>query len=121
MLEIKVMPVSQFLQTGSDGDEAELEKMYKLIRENTNGKDVRLDYGVMPLYTCDDRIYGVGDCVKILSHRKGYGYTIISVGDRGSWICSFHCESKNYNDIAFYNGTFEEVYERPIRLFEFAI
>ena len=29
MLEIKVMSVSQFLQTGSDGAEAELEKMYK--------------------------------------------------------------------------------------------
>lgn len=73
--------------------------------ENTN----------MPLYACGDSVCGGGDCVSILSCRKEYGYTIIHAGDRGEWMCAVHSKSKEYNDIAFYDGEFEEVYEELIR------
>lgn len=116
MLEIKVMTVKQFMQTGKSEDDAELKEMYSRISENQKSNR-RMDYAVMPLYACDDRIFGGGDCVRILSHRKGYGYTIIDVGDRGSWICGIHSESKNYNDIAFIDGTSEEVYEELLKHF----
>ena len=117
MLEIKVMPLAQFMQTASDTDEAALQMMYSRICENKQKLYTRLDCADMPLYACGDRIFGGGDCVSILSHRKGYGYTIIDVGDRGSWICAVHSELKGYKDIAFYDGEFEEVYERILKHF----
>lgn len=117
MLEIKVMPLAQFMQTASDSDEAELKMMYSHIRSNTKREALRLDYGNMPLYACGNRIFGGGDCHSILSHRRGYGYTIIDVGDRGYWTCAVQSKSKDNDGIAFYDGETEEVYERLMQHF----
>lgn len=81
MVEVKVMSLARFMKTASEVDEAELERMYSRIRDNQKKSYVRMDFAAMPLY-------GSGDCVSILSHRKGYGYTIIDVGDRGDWMWS---------------------------------
>lgn len=112
MLEIKTMTVDEFLETKDLADEKELECMYSLIRDNCKSEYLRLDRGAMPLYKCGDRVYGGGDCVDILSHRKGYGYTIINVGDRGDWMCSVNTPSMKKRLINFYDGTLEEVYEK---------
>lgn len=117
MLEVKVMPLAQFMQTASEANESELQIMYSRIRDNKKKSYVRMDYSAMPLYASGDRVFGGGDCVSILSHRKGYGYTIIDVGDRGYWMCTVRSESKNYKDIAFYDGEFEEVYEELVKHF----
>ena len=117
MLEIKVMPVSEFMKTENLVNKEGLEKMYSLIQDNRKKEYIRLDRGSMPLYECGGTIYGGGDCVCILSHREGYGYTVIDVGDRGSWMCMVRSELKGINDIAFYDGEFEEVYEELIKHF----
>lgn len=117
MVEVKVMSLAQFMKTASEANEAELEMMYSRIRDNKKKSYVRMDYAAMPLYGSGDSIYGGGDCVSILSHRKGYGYTIIDVGDRGDWMCTVHSKSKSYKDIAFYDGEFEEVYEELLKHF----
>lgn len=116
-MEIKVMSVSEFMKTANMANEEELEKMYLLIQDNRKREYIRLDRGSMPLYECDGSVFGGGDCVCILSHREGYGYTVIDVGDRGSWMCTVRSEQKGLNDIAFYDGEFEEVYESLIKHF----
>lgn len=113
-LELKVMPVSEFMKTAELVNKEKLKMMYSRIFDNMRKNYKRLDYAKNPLYECDGEIYGGGDCVSILSHREGYGYTIIEVGDRGSWICAIRYEAKGTEDIAFYDGEFEEVYEKLI-------
>ena len=115
--EIKVMPVSEFMKTAELANKENLKMMYSRIFDNIRENYIRLDYAVNPLYDCDGRIYGGGDCVSILSHREGYGYTIIEVGDRGSWVCAVKDESKGAEDIAFYDGEFEEVYKKLMKHF----
>ena len=113
-LEVKVMPVSDFMKTAELADNEKLKMMYSRISDNIRKNYIRLDYGKNPLYKSGGGIYGGGDCVSIISHREGYGYTIIEVGDRGSWICAIRYEAKGTEDIAFYDGEFEEVYEKLI-------
>ena len=118
MLEIKTMPLKEFLKTASQADEELLNKMYKRICENRKNRSTFLDCADMPFYTSSDgSVYGGGECNDILSHRNGYGFTMISVGDRGSWICSVHCKSKRSNDIAFFDGEFDEVYQQLIEYY----
>ena len=102
------MPVREFINSHSECDKELLEKMYKhLDKEN-----LRLFTSSRPLYECNGRIFGGGDCLISLSHRKGYGFTFIIVEDRGYWRCGIICdEAKNKEKIAFIDGDFEEVCE----------
>ena len=120
MLEIKKMKVAEFMETGHLADKEKLERMYKLIDDNRKKDYVRLFTSTMPLYYGSSKkttIFGGGDCQKLLSHREGYGYTIIDVGDRGSWSCDIYLENAKHSDIIFYDGEFEEVYERLVERF----
>lgn len=116
MVQTKIMSVKKFMDTEKDANTAELELMYERIKEKK--KSGRLDWAKMPLYKSGGSIFGGGDCVSILSHRAGYGFTIINVGDRGSWYCGVHTDKKtNDEDIVFYDGEFEEVFERLAKHF----
>ena len=87
MLEVKGMSIPEFLKTENLANKEELKKMYLKIRDNCKNKYCRPDYSSMPLYECNGSVFGGGDCIRVLSHREGYGYTVIDVGDRGSWMC----------------------------------
>lgn len=120
MLEIKKMKVAEFMETEHLADKEKLERMYNLIDDNCKRDYVRLCSSTMPLYYGSkekNTIFGGGDCQKILSHREGYGYTIIDVGDRGSWSCDIYLVNAKHTDILFYDGEFEEVYERLMEHF----
>lgn len=118
MLEIKTMPLGQFMWSVSEEEKELLKKMHRQICDNRKNRSTFLDCSDMPFYkSSDGSVYGGGECQDILSYRKGYGFTIISVGDRGSWICSVHCKSKRSNDIAFYDGEFDEVYQQLIEYY----
>lgn len=111
MVQVKFMTVKQFMEAECDNEK--LEEMYDRIDEIPKSKwAARLTYGEKPLYMSGNNIYGGGDCISILSHRKGYGYTLIHVGDRGEWSCGVHAGEKIPKDaIAFYDGEFEAVFE----------
>ena len=49
------------------------------------------------------------DCCRLISYRKGYGYTLLRVGDRGMWHCEIAAPGKRTNDIVFVDGKFEEI------------
>lgn len=114
MLEIKTMPLEQFMKT--DCNEEQLKGMYNRLSAIPHSKWApRLYYSSQPLYEASGRIYGGGDCWNLLSYREGYGYTIIDVGDRGDWMCCVYpkpCPKLDYKYIAFYDGEFEEIFEK---------
>ena len=117
MLQVKIMPIKKFMETEKDANTAELRLMYERINEKS--KADRLDWAEMPLYRSGDRIFGGGDCVSILSHRAGYGFTIIKVMDRGDWYCGVHANQKTDDEeqIVFYDGEFDEVFEEMVKHF----
>ena len=50
------------------------------------------------------------DCCRLLSYRRGYGYTLIRIGDRGMWHCEIRKAGQRHSDdIVFVDGTFEEI------------
>lgn len=112
MLEIKTMTVEEFMNTKCDT--VKLSAMYRRLSQLKRGEYAsRFDWSEKPLYEANGRIYGGGDCVEILSHREGYGYTIISVGDRGDWMCCVYPKPEiKYECIAFYDGEDEEVFKK---------
>ncbi len=116
MLKTKVMSVKQFME--SSCNMYKLKQMYMRLKAGLNSERAsRLTCGKQPLYyTSGGSICCGGDCVDILSYREGYGYTIINVGDRGHWYCCIHTKNATkYDDIVFYDGKFEEVYESLAR------
>ena len=119
MLQIKTMSVEQYMNSKADAHK--LQSMYQRLESIPHGKWAkRLDCAEYALYKAGDRIYGGGDCVSILSHREGYGYTLIDVGDRGSWSCGVHLTEEpkpKYEYIAFYDGEPDEVFQRFAMIF----
>ena len=109
MIVKKTMRVKEFIDSHSECDEELLEKIYKQLEK----ENLRLFTSRSPLYECGNgRIYGGGDCLTSLSHRKGYGFTFIRVEDRGYWRCGIISdEAKKKEKIAFIDGDFEEVCE----------
>lgn len=105
------------METKKEVNTAQLMLMYRHV--NAKSKIDRLEWAEMPLYKSGNRIFGGGDCIDILSHRTGYGFTIIKVMDRGDWYCAVHAKQKleEKDAIIFYDGTFEEVYERLLEHF----
>lgn len=119
MLKVKKMPLEQFLITASKTDKVLLNKMREYICDTRKTERPYLHCSAMPFYTSSDgRILGSGECNDILSHRKGYGFTIIRVGDMGTWYCPLHSDWAKDNDIVFYDGGYDEVYKRLIRFYE---
>ena len=110
MLEIKRMRVNDFINSKDACNEEILEKMYTKLKNESKCNTDRLYRGASPLYKCGINVYGGGDCIRILSHRDGYGYTVIDVGDRGYWYCCVRDEDRKYEDISFYDGDIEEVF-----------
>lgn len=108
------MPLEQFMKT--DCNEEKLKAMYNRLNSIPHSKWApRLYDSSQPLYEASGRIYGGGDCCNLLSYREGYGYTIIDVGDRGDWMCCVYPKPEPkpaYKYIAFYDGEFEEIFEK---------
>lgn len=109
MTKITNMKVRDFINSPTECDLELLEKMYTEIKKNK--PMVRFDMSQSPLYYCGSNVCGYGDCVNILSHRKGYGFTLIDVGDRGYWYCRVNSLESGKDLISFYDGDFEEIKE----------
>lgn len=117
MLQIKTMPIEQYMN--SECDTEKLQKMYNRLESIPHGECApRLYWAETGLYEAGGRIHGGGDCICWLSYREGYGYTLIDVGDRGSWTCRVYAkEIPDCEYIAFYDGEFEEVFKELAKYF----
>lgn len=119
MLQIKTMPIEQYMN--SECNTEKLQEMYNRLNSIPHGKYApRLYWAEKGLYEAGGRIHGGGDCICWLSYREGYGYTLIDVGDRGSWSCGVYLKEQpepKYEYIAFYDGEFEEVFKRFEKIF----
>ncbi len=118
MLQVNIMPVEKFLETEADANVEKLKLMYERIKAVYNAPFVRLDWTKMPVYETQNGIFGGGEFVNWLSHREGYGFTIVKSEERGGWSCGIRSDKKtNYRDIVFYDGEFEEVFEALAKRF----
>lgn len=119
MLRVKKMSMEQFLITSAKTDKVLLKRMLEYICNTRKSEKPYLYCSPMPFYTASDgQILGSGECNDILSHRKGYGFTIIRVEENGTWHCPLHSDWAQDNDIVFYDGGYGEVYKRLIRFYE---
>ena len=109
MLKKKTMAPDRFIDCYVKGEDGRLKELYQAIVAVTKAE--RLWYSSTPIYRQHDGFCGSMDCCRLLSYRKGYGYTLIRVGDRGMWHCEITVPGKRTNDIVFVDGKFEEILE----------
>lgn len=108
MLKKRTMSPDKFIDCYVKGEDGRLKELYQAIA--TVKKAERLWYSPMPIYRHNNGFCGCNDCWHALSYRKGYGYTLLWIGDRGMWHCEIMAPGRLHRgDIVFVDGKFEEI------------